>query len=146
MAGCAAGHRRAKPLAEALAALSVAGQSPARFADSRPSQGTENLRRRYALVQKQLKFLCGAQRASSSSQLRIKIRLSGDQTDGRLPNVLLLLVRSRALVLLGRGRIRETRSIRILMPHRAAAGKEDYSRGQQSMGRTAHPLNLSMHS
>jgi hypothetical protein len=57
MAGSAAGHRRAKSFAESFAALPVPRQRAARFADSRSGGRTENLGRRYALVQKQLKFL-----------------------------------------------------------------------------------------
>ena len=57
MAGGTCSHGGAEALSIAFAAFTVAGQRVTRLADSRSGRGTQDLGRRYALVQEELKFL-----------------------------------------------------------------------------------------
>lgn len=140
MARSSACHRRPKPLPESFSALPVACQRAARLADSRRRRRTQNLRRRYALVQKQFEFLQRTQRPRAGRQFRIEVGFSCDQSQWRLPDVLLLLLRRARRGLLGRRVVGQTRALRLrlLLRRRSLDGEEGQRRRQHHLSSPAH--------
>jgi len=145
MARRAAGHRRAKSFSEPFAALPVSCECASGFADPRRGGRTENLRRRYALGQKQLKFLQRTQRSRSCRQIRIKERLSSDQAHRILPYIFLLFLRRVLLILFRRRRVGQCRRIWLLLRCRCVASKNGQRR-QQYPRTYLHRFNLSTQS